>query len=249
MSVLLPLPQDIAGAPGAPLVLAINDRLRRIDTALTALQAAPVQTAGGTVVYGTHAQRLSRPIPADSTVYFETDRDTFYQAQANVWTWIGGRMEAPWASMPVDLTKADSGFTFYDDTDSFHIWRWNGTGWEWGPGNRASGEMAEFDADPGVGWHICDGSTGLTKYKADGTRVTGFTVPNRIATYTYSGSSWLGFPVPAGPLTITLNTPSATVPAGTGAAAGPFLTGASVASVTPASPPIDTFITLYYYRL
>jgi hypothetical protein len=381
----------------APLVTALNDRLRRINTALDA--TSDTTAAAAPILYGTHAQRVGRPVPADATIYIETDRNgvayqvrgtgyvwlfgAWCQTQAQIaalastlaladtgflaystdglllyrwsgtafvrqddyspvivdthaarlsaypstryavgqefWesdravkymaqncagtvntsgtaaTWVSGNkfstlwtagtvitingtaytvsivtdpthvtlntsagansgvaysvasgrwayvsetMQQAWANLPADLGDADAGLLFYD-VNSLHTWQWNGSAWGWGPGNRASGEMAEFDADPGAGWHLCDGTGGVTKYAANGTRSTTFTVPDRRGFYTEGSGSYTGLGVAVVPATV--NTTAGT--AGTGS--GAVLTAASIG--TQPVPP--TFATLYYYRL
>jgi hypothetical protein len=399
---LTALPQ---GLTGAPLITALNDRLRRISDALSGA-ASPVAAATG-VMYGTHGERISRPVPADSTLYVETDRNSLaYQAQGTQWkyvsgvyrqvqaqlaalilttndtgllvyttdsqllyrwtgtafarqddfeptiadthanrlsnfpsvryalnqefresdrtiryiaqnaigtvsvtlgttvTWVSGhhfintgsgfnvaqwpagtqiviagavctvlsvssptvltlaaatanaagvvytvasgrweyaagKMQQAWASLPADLGESDvaaagGGFEFFDRVNSLHIWQWSGSGWTFGPGDRHSGEFAQFDADPGTGWHLCDGAVNQTKYAADGTRVTTFTVPDQRGFYLQASGAYTG----AGVVAVA---PGLTGLTASGAAViTPLNTASGVANITTSNVPVDS---------
>ena len=70
-------------------------------------------------------------------------------------------------------------------TDYAHVLRWTGSAFTWGPGEEGSGMLVPFAAAPtGTGWHLCDGSAGVTYLKADGTTGT-VTLPNTAATAAY----------------------------------------------------------------
>jgi hypothetical protein len=87
------------------------------------------------------------------------------------------------------LTPANAGQLIYV-TDYNHMLRWNGTGFEWGPGENGSGYITPFlnDPSPTTGWQVCDGS-GTTKLNSDGT-VSAVTVPNyATASYLKLGSA------------------------------------------------------------
>lgn len=218
MNASLPqLPQGIASNPQA-LEMAINDRLRRISQALdpgtTGAAATPV---GGLVVYGTHAERVNRAVPADATIYVETDRSNVeYQARGTQWAFVAGLMVGPWADLPTDLGPGDANFVFFDDTDSLHVWQWTGIAWTWGPGDRHSGEFGQFDADPGTGWHLCNGSINQTKYSGDGTRVTNFTVPDQREFYLQASATYTGAGVAAVAPALTGSTASGNAAIGLG---------------------------------
>lgn len=233
---------------GGDLLANINDRLRRINTALI---GASEDTAASvaSISFGTHAQRVGNPIPTAGTLFAETDRGLIYQAQLGVWRWLAGIMTGAWASLPVGLASPDVGVLFFDNVNSLHVWRWTGSVWTWGPGNdHPSGAMQEFDADPGAGWHICDGTSGLTKYAADGTRNVSFTVPDRRTFYTKAVAlaSYTGTGVAAVAPTGGGFTPgSTTVQSGSGAS--PSSGGSSIPVAANGTPP--TFAVPIYYRL
>jgi hypothetical protein len=229
-----PIPGLPSGLTIGPLTTALNDRLRRINVALNEVQPAPTTQVSAPVLYGTHANRIAKAVPADATIYVETDRgNVVYQVQATVWTFIGGQMAAAWASMPADLGKADEDFVFTDNVNSLHIWQWNGSAWTWGPGDRHSGEFGQFDSMPGTGWHLCDGSTNQTKYAGDGTRVTNFTVPDQRGFYLQANGSYTGNGVAAA-------APGLSGSTAVGVASIPPVNTASASAVIAGSTAVDT---------
>lgn len=128
------LPQ---GLTGGPLITALNDRLRRINDSLGGSSAVvptatPPGTAGvaGAIYYGTHAQRSNRPVPADATLYVETDRDeVVYQVQVTAWLYISGiyrQTHSQLAALALTLTAADTGLLVYT-TDTRFTYRWSGS--------------------------------------------------------------------------------------------------------------------------
>lgn len=75
--------------------------------------------------------------------------------------------------------------TLVEVTDYAHVLRWTGSAYEWGPGESGSGYFAPFAVSPtGSGWHLCDGTAGVTYLKSDGTTGT-VTLPNTAATPAY----------------------------------------------------------------
>jgi hypothetical protein len=64
------------------------------------------------------------------------------------------------------------------------------TGWQYAPGDRTSGEIGWFTANPGTGWRICDG-TGTTRTLPDGTTAA-FTTPNLIGAYAKGAATYTG---------------------------------------------------------
>lgn len=217
----LQLPALPRGLTGGALITALNDRLRRISDALVpsklgvdgkpgaAGAAGAPGTTGGPTLYGTHGERLGRPVPADATMFVETDRNgLLYQVRGTGWAFVSGRMRGAWADLPAGLGSADTGLEYFDAVDSLHIWQWTGAAWDWGPGDRHSGEFGQFDADPGVGWHLCDGAINQTRYAADGTRVTNFTVPDQREFYLQASATYTGVGVPAAAPGLTGSTAS-----------------------------------------
>lgn len=156
-----------------------------------------------------------------------------YSVDNGIWQYFEGEMQQAYVNMPNDLGDNDvildgggnliGGFLFYDNVNSLHIWQWTGIagGWTWGPGNDApSGQFGFFDADPGAGWHLADGST-ATKYLKDGTSNPAFVLPNTLGGYVQAGSSYPGSKVAAHAPLLTMNsyTPAGTVTGSTDAAA------------------------------
>jgi len=75
-------------------------------------------------------------------------------------------------------------------SDYNHMLRWNGTGFEWGPGENGSGYITPFlvDPSPTTGWQVCDGSA-TTQLNSDGT-ISPVVVPNYgTASYLKLGSA------------------------------------------------------------
>lgn len=110
------------------------------------------------------------------------------------------------------LTPANTGQLVYV-TDYNHMLRWDGTGFQWGPGENGSGYISAFlnDPSPTTGWQLCDGS-GTTKLNSDGT-VTAVTTPNYgIASYLKLGTAAAAGPSAASGVTgaTSAGTPSGT---------------------------------------
>ena len=56
------------------------------------------------------------------------------------------------------LAAGDAGF-IYNITDYMHRVRWDGSVWQWAPGDNGNRYFGHFEAAPGDGWQLCDGST------------------------------------------------------------------------------------------
>lgn len=71
---------------------------------------------------------------------------------------IAGFASGTQASLPTP-SASESGTLFYV-TDYRHLLLWNGSAWEWGPGDAGSGFIAAFIAapNPATGWAVCDGA-------------------------------------------------------------------------------------------
>ena len=69
------------------------------------------------------------------------------------------------ADIPAALTEEDEGYLYYA-ADYKRQYYWNGTAWERAPGE-APHHYAWFDADPGDGWALADGSS-VTQTTDDG---------------------------------------------------------------------------------
>jgi hypothetical protein len=81
---------------------------------------------------------------------------------------LGASRVGTFSNLPVGLGVADTGFIFYA-TDAGHAWMWNGSGWQWAPGDPGSGWIAGFESDPGAGWKPCDGSAATVYTSSGGT--------------------------------------------------------------------------------
>jgi len=177
---------------------------------LTQVKTKAGQAWGG---QGTHVNRPDPTSAADGGTYFETDRTVIYVAVSGVWTYSAGTMAGLLAAKPGDLAAADTGFLFAA-TDYAHTYRWNGTGWEFAPGDSGSGFFEDFAIAPGPEWQICDG-TATTYAKSDGTTAA-FTTPILTGAYR-KGGPYTGAMTPAGTITLggTTGETSAGTPAGT----------------------------------
>lgn len=98
--------------------------------------------------------------------------------------------QANLSTLAATLTPANTGLLVWV-TDYNHVLEWNGTGWQWGPGDQGSGLFAPFAVAPtATGWHACDGSS-VSYLKGDGTTGT-VTLPNTVssAAYIKAGNSY-----------------------------------------------------------
>ena len=99
-------------------------------------------------------------------------------------------------------------------TDYNHMLRWNGSGFEWGPGENGSGYISAFlnDPSPTTGWQVCNGAL-TSKLNSDGS-ISAVTVPNYgTASYLKLGSAGpVAGPTAAGGVTgaTSAGTPSGT---------------------------------------
>ena len=154
------LPQGVGLNPQT-LVTTINDRLRRITLALNAEDAA-VAAAASAVMYGTHANRVGRPVASDGAVYVETDQgNLIYQVESTVWKYIAGvwrRTQSQLAALAATLGANDTGL-LAEVTDYAHVLQWTGTAWQYNdPADPAGRGPVAWEIDPGTGWHLYDGS-------------------------------------------------------------------------------------------
>jgi hypothetical protein len=126
------LPQGIGGITATQLVLAINDRLRRIALAIGG-GGEGTAPANAAVIYGTHAERVSRPVPSEAGMLFiETDRgNVMYQNQGGAWRYLSGTMLGTLTPdyRPADLGPNDVGFDFVA-TDQQREFFWSGSVWK-----------------------------------------------------------------------------------------------------------------------
>ena len=130
-------------------------------------------------------------------LYFQTDTDLVYYSDGMNWIFLLTALpplQGTWAQLPGGFGPNDAGILYWA-TDVGHFWRWTGAGWEWGPGDRHSGEIAFFTAAPGPGWHLADGSTQYV-YQSDASR-TMVLLPNLLNNYLEMTGAYTGAPVAA----------------------------------------------------
>lgn len=194
--------------PANQLITAINDRIRRINDALGS-SSSGTDTAPGLVSYGTHQQRLGKPVGtfAAGSLWVESDRDLVYQVQHNVWMYASGIMAAAIASRPTDLAATDAGVEFLA-TDTYQLFRWSGSAWvEATQANLAQIAYTTADTTPLVaaasnltgatitltraGRHLVIGTfdlvTGTTTSQLQGSLVADGTSQAQLATYGPTG--------------------------------------------------------------
>jgi hypothetical protein len=148
------------------------------------LCVAAVLFAARDILLRTHSGRESVKATDNSagSIYYESDRQSYYIAVNGVWTYLGGLYSAFQAALPTDLGTADANFLM-NVTDFGHLLRWTGTGWVWGPGDAGSGYMVQFVTAPDItGWQACDGSANVLTLQSDGI-IEGVTVPNNPGFY------------------------------------------------------------------
>lgn len=58
---------------------------------------------------------------------------------------------------PTNLTADDVGYLYTVTSPYYHTVRWTGAAWDWLDGDRP-GRFAYYQADPGGGWQLCDGT-------------------------------------------------------------------------------------------
>ena len=127
----------------------------------------------------------------DGSLYYETDRTTWYVALGSAWLYLAGAMSAelgtnPAGVLPSDLGANDAGFLFWA-FDYAHLLQWNGAMWQWAPGENGSGYIVSFSAQPasqspGPGWHACDGSANVLTLASNGTLAKA-TLPNTAGSF------------------------------------------------------------------
>jgi hypothetical protein len=189
-------------------------------------------------IVGTHLERGSYdPLHiANGSLFYETDRTTFYQVQNGIWIWVNGLFIEELANIPTDLGADDEGFLFYA-SDYAHTWRWDGSAWAYAPGDRVSGEFAYFSADPGVGWAMCDGSS-VTRTLTDATTAS-ITLPDAQGVYIKAAAAYSNATVLASAPTLTGSVTSASAGTPSGTVTSTFA-GGSVATGPPSATTLIT---------
>jgi len=134
---------------------------------LEALRTSTPQFASGT-----NAQRGSTnaAIYPDGTIYYESDRKVFYIIIGKVFRYLAGEFQCQQFQIPTNLGVNDAGF-IANVTDYQHVLLWDGSQFNWGPGDSGSGYVVSFpvgDPVPGTGWQACDGSVNVGLLQSDG---------------------------------------------------------------------------------
>lgn len=122
-------------------------------------------------IQGTHAARLAALASSyvDGSIFQETDRGLVYLAIKGAWVYVFGTMLATQNALPTDLGPNDGTLLLFV-TDFAHLLQWNGSGWQWAPGELGSDMIVQFLSGPNtVGWQACDGSAGVSSLQPDGT--------------------------------------------------------------------------------
>ena len=116
------------------------------------------------------------------TIFYETDRKLSYIASDSAWVYEAGIMQTTSDGIPQDLGVNDSG-VLIEVMDYNHKLQWNGTGWQWGPGETGGGFTMSFSSAPKpiTGWHAADGST-VDQLQPDG-GIKPVTVPSVAGAY------------------------------------------------------------------
>jgi hypothetical protein len=99
----------------------------------TRVQPFAARSVDGATGYlsGTHADKLlvDAGSQTDGTIFYETDRTTYYIARSGSWRYYFGVMEGDTASRPSDLGTSDEGFR-YGNTTTLTYQLWDGSAWD-----------------------------------------------------------------------------------------------------------------------
>jgi hypothetical protein len=174
--------------PGFPLVIPqfvskqrvveedgkLSENFKRFLTEIPKAQELKIKTR----ITTTHAERIRQRASevAEGTRLKESDTGLIYESDGENWVPMSGRLTLEQEFLPTDLGLADAGLEVFV-SDYNHVLRWNGTGWEFLPGDH-SGYTQNFLIDPGIGWLPCDGSTGVATLLSDGTLDFSVDLPN-----------------------------------------------------------------------
>lgn len=129
--------------------------------------------------FNTHATRLqlNPQNVSKGTLFYETDRTVYYMSNGGSWIYITGVFSTVLSGLPSDLATSDAGF-LVNVTSYNHLLQWNGTSWQWGPGEAGGGFTVPFVTapNPTMGWHAADG-TNVNQLQPNG-GIVAVTVPN-----------------------------------------------------------------------
>jgi hypothetical protein len=132
-------------------------------------------------------------------------------------------------------------------SDYNHLIRWSGTAWQMVDGG--NGQIAFFTADPGLGWHLCDGST-VNFLNADCVSLGTIILPDLRttgATFLKTGTTYTGNVVTR--TAPTNGTPSTTTTFTQGAGANVTVASQThVHTISLPGDPINALVMLPYFR-
>lgn len=222
----------------------------KIDPASAASVAA---SAVSGVLMGSHADRANFAAKDNvGKIFVETDRNALYQSQyvsgSAAWKLIYAKLMGTLSpdQKPAGLGTNDVGFEF-ESTDFLNIYQWGGAAWKIKSGTLGPGMVMGFDASPGAGWHLCDGTAGVAVSTATGGTTTKTMPVLNTGAFPRGGAAYNG--------AVT----AATVPvAGNNSAVQALTTGVAVTNVakdphthaiTLPAPPVAYVDLLYYYKV
>lgn len=168
------------------------------------------------------------PVDTDSGVLFR------YSLPDLSWRYMNGRLFRTQSQLTALATLLGSVHTglLVDVTDYAHTLRWSGSAWTYDDPADFPTRIVGFDVNPGVGWHLCDGTASVAYLKADGATATvnlpdlvsaganaaylklgspASLTPNAATAPTFTGGSY----TPAGTISAPTLTMNSYTPAGT----------------------------------
>lgn len=188
-----------------PTQIYISDRVQVTDRNGVAtrdfhkLQLALVQNVNTQpdVLAISNAQRQALDVsvyPQGSLVYV-IDRQVTYVLIGADWIYASGYMRDIRTNAPTDLRPTDAGFLMYL-TDFHHLVEWNGTMWQFGPGDNGNGYFQDFASLPSPieGWTLCDGRGSSYLGPAETLAIIPFVTPDLVGSPAYrkSGAAYSG---------------------------------------------------------
>lgn len=249
---ILELPPEIDLPASAAAEL--NMRLLWIGKQLSVVSQAATASSSSShpTLSGPRGQRLGATMFSaqsnQGAQFYETDTTLVYVSRpiqaggvGYVWSYLSGNMRGTYVNLPTTLNTYDTGL-LYTITDKNRTLRWGGAGWTFAAWEVIPvGLILGFKADPGTGWHKCDGSTVTGgELHSDGTlhdvTFEDFTSTAAKAAYPKWNAAADGFQAAIAPL-ITGNTADATT--GITVSAASAATAASVATTHPAATGTD----------
>jgi hypothetical protein len=230
----------------------LADRIATVAASVTAAGAAQGVTG---VLMGTHTDRLAlSPKTNVGKLFVETDRNAIYQVQyvsnAAAWKHIASKMPGTLSpdEKPSDLGTNDKGFEF-ESTDFLHVYEWSGAAWGLKAGELHPGAIVAFDANPGTGWHLADGTAGVTASTTTGGTTTKTMPVANANNFLRGAAAYNGVVTPATVPTVNNTT---LTQGGIATVAGATLVDTQAThnhTTNLPAPPVDFIDCLFYYRL